>query len=173
MARARRQAGRDTAIDTLFRSCYRDLLRLAFCLLGQRAAAEDAVQDAFVSAYVHWDGLRDPAAAPAYLRSAVINRCRSGLRSRWHEVGRPALLLVDLEVSSAEDAVVEQTERSRLADAVGRLPRRQREVLVCRYYLELSVDETSSVLGISAGSVKRHAHRGIESLAGRLAAVTS
>src|SRR5690349_8857824 len=72
----------DEAIDILFRAHYAHLLRLAFCLLGERGPAEDAVQDAFVSAYTHWTGIRDPDAAPAYLRSAVINRCRSRMRDR-------------------------------------------------------------------------------------------
>ena len=69
--RERGESERDEAIAILFRAHYATLLRLAFCLLGERAPAEDAVQDAFVSAYTHWTGLRDPDAAPAYLRSAV------------------------------------------------------------------------------------------------------
>jgi RNA polymerase sigma-70 factor (sigma-E family) len=162
---------RDDAVDALFRTHYRPLLRLAFCLLGQRAAAEDAVQDAFVSAYRHWGALRDPAAAPAYLRSAVINRCRTGIRTRLREAPGPALLLIDHTESSSEDDVVAREERSHLAEAVGRLPRRQREVVVCRYYLELSLAETAGLLGISTGSVKRHAHRGLQALTAQLGEV--
>ena len=64
--------------------------------------------------------------------------------------------------------MLQRAERSRLAGAVGRLPRRQREVVVCRYYLELSVAETAELLGIGPGSVKRHAHRAIEALTTRL-----
>jgi RNA polymerase sigma-70 factor (sigma-E family) len=168
-----RQPERDEAIDVLFRAHYADLLRLAFCLLGQRAAAEDAVQDAFVSAYTHWSGLRDPDAAPAYLRSAVINRCRSRMRDKKRGSSAPTVLLVDTSESSSEDVVVQRTERSRLAAAVGLLPRRQREVVVCRYYLELSLAETAELLGMGVGSVKRHAHRGIEALTARLGEVTT
>jgi RNA polymerase sigma-70 factor (sigma-E family) len=173
-----RQPGRGEAIDVLFRAHYASLLRLAFCLLGERAPAEDAVQDAFMSAYTHWTGLRDPDAAPAYLRSAVINRCRSRLRDTLRGRHRPALLLVDnsrvgTTEASPEDIVVQRTERSQLAVAVGMLPRRQREVVVCRYYLELSVNETAEVLGIGTGSVKRHAHRGVAALSQRLGEVTT
>jgi RNA polymerase sigma-70 factor (sigma-E family) len=173
-----RQPGRDEAIDVLFRAHYATMLRLAFCLLGERGPAEDAVQDAFVSAYTHWTGLRDPEAAPAYLRSAVINRCRSRLRDKLRRNTGPAMLLVDTPSiteaeTSSEDVVVARTERSRLAGAVGLLPRRQREVVVCRYYLELSVIETAELLGIGVGSVKRHAHRGVEALSQRLGEVTT
>jgi RNA polymerase sigma factor (sigma-70 family) len=164
---------RDEAIDVLFRAHYAGLLRLAFCLLGERGPAEDAVQDAFVSAYTHWTGLRDPNAAPAYLRSAVFNRCRSRLRDKLRTNNRPALLLIDAAQTSSEDLAVARTERSRLAEAVGLLPRRQREVVTCRYYLELSVVETAELLGIGVGSVKRHAHRGVHALSQRLAEVTT
>jgi RNA polymerase sigma factor (sigma-70 family) len=130
------------------------------------------VQDAFVSTYTHWAELRDPDAAPAYLRSAVINRCRSRLRDK-QRTSRPTMLLIATSEASSEDVVVQRTERSRLAGAVDRLPRRQREVVVCRYYLELSVNETAELLGIGVGSVKRHAHRGVQALSQRLGEVTT
>lgn len=128
------------------------------------------MQDAFVTTYTHWEGLRDPDSAPAYLRSAVINRCRSRIRDKLRERGRP-MLLVDHAGTSSEEAVLDRTDRSRVAEAVALLPRRQREVLVCRYYLELSVAETAEILGIGAGSVKQHAHRGIAALTSRLGEV--
>jgi RNA polymerase sigma-70 factor (sigma-E family) len=163
------EPSRDEAIDVLFRRHYPDLLRLAYCLLGERSQAEDAVQDAFVSLYSHWIGLRDPAAAPDYLRSAVINRCRSRVRALVRErTGRRLQIVVDVAQASSEDAAVARAEGSRLARLVQRLPRRQREVVVCRYYLELSVAETAELLGIAVGSVKRHAHRAIATLTDRL-----
>jgi RNA polymerase sigma-70 factor (sigma-E family) len=172
---------RDEAVDLLFRAHYRDFLRLAFCLLGQRAAAEDAVQDAFVSAYDHWAKLRDPDAAVAYVRSAVINRCRSRVRDGFRESNGLRMLLADrtqvepgaVPDESPEDVAVARSEHSRLSRAVRRLPRRQREVVVCRYYLELSVAETAQVLGIAAGSVKQHAHRGVETLTKNVGEVTA
>jgi RNA polymerase sigma factor (sigma-70 family) len=168
---------RDEAVDALFRAQYPGLLRLAFCLVGQRGVAEDAVQDAFVSMYAHWPALRDPDAAPAYLRSAVINRCRSRMRERARDRGRAGMILVDRTedalASSSEAIAVRHTEGSRLALAVWLLPRRQREVVTCRYYLELSVRETAELLGIGEGSVKRHAHRGVRALAAGLREETS
>jgi RNA polymerase sigma-70 factor (sigma-E family) len=156
---------RDEAVDILFRRHYPDLLRLAYCLLGDRSHAEDAVQDAFVSTYLHWATLRDPAAAPSYLRSAVINRCRTRIRDRVRDRTGPSTRLTEPPAASSEDTVVALDEGSRLVHAVRGLPRRQREVVVCRYFLELSVAETAETLDIAVGSVKRHAHRGIEALA--------
>ena len=159
---------RDAGVDALFRDHYAGLLRLAYCLLGDRARAEDAVQDAFMSIYSHWEGLREAGSALAYLRSAVIYRSRSRLRERFREVTRGDLVLVEAEQRSSEDEALAAEENGRLAAAVRALPRRQREVLVCRYYLELSVAETAGLLDITDGSVKRHAHRGIEQLNARM-----
>src|SRR5436190_23064066 len=72
----------EAAVEVLFRRSYPSLLRIAYALLGTREGAEDAVQDAFVSLYRHWSGLRDQRAAETYVRSAVLNRCRSRIRTR-------------------------------------------------------------------------------------------
>lgn len=85
-SRALRSAGSgdspEVVVEVLFRRHYPSLLRMASALLGTREGAEDAVQDPFVSLYRHWRRLRDPEAAEAYLRVAVLNRCRSQIRTR-------------------------------------------------------------------------------------------
>ena len=129
------------------------------------------MQDAFISIYAHWEGLRDAGSAVAYLRSAVIYRSRSRLRERYREVTKGDLV-VEAGQCRPEDEALAAEENERLAAAVRRLPRRQREVLVCRYYLELSVAETAGLLDITGGSVKRHAHRGIEQLNARMGDVS-
>jgi RNA polymerase sigma-70 factor (sigma-E family) len=159
---------RDVAIEVLFRRHYLELIRLAHCLLGERAQAEDAVQDAFVSLYRHWHRLRDRHAAPDYLRSAVINRSRSQVRSLSRERRRNLSERIDVPESSAEDDAVPRADAARLDEVVRDLPRRQREVVVCRYYLDLSVAETAELLGVSVGSVKRYAHRALKALTNRL-----
>jgi RNA polymerase sigma-70 factor (sigma-E family) len=164
--------GRDQAVDLLFRWHYAELLRLAYCLLGERDAAEDAVQDAFVSLHAHWSRLQDPDAALSYLRSSVVNRCRSRIRGLVRErTPRPWRGDRGDEPSSEEHALRED-ETDRLAAAVRRLPTRQRQVVVCRYYLELSERETATMLEIGIGSVKRHAHRAVQSLATHLEVAT-
>lgn len=155
---------RDVGVEVLFMRHYVELLRLAFCLLGDRGRAEDAVQEAFISVYRHWDGLRDQASALPYLRSAVINRCRTGLRQRLRELGPGEFEVEGPAPDRPEEQAIVSEDHDRLARAVRGLPRRQREVVVCRYYLELSIPETATLLGITAGSVKRHAHRGLKAL---------
>jgi RNA polymerase sigma-70 factor (sigma-E family) len=159
-------ANREEPVVRLFRTQYAPLLRLAHCLVGDRGQAEDVVQDAFSSLYAHWGRLRDPDAAVPYLRSAVIRGSRFVLRHRIRD-GQPRWMLIEQVQPSSEDAVVTSDVNARLAAAVRALPRRQREVLVCRYYLDLSVADTAALLHITDGSVKRHAHRGIAALAAR------
>src|SRR5689334_18174493 len=126
-------------LEVLFRRHYAELLRLAVVMLGNREAAEDAVQEAFVSLHRNWRSLRDPEAAEAYLRSAVLNRCRSWVRRQVS--GRtPRPLLVDRNhEQNAEDTLVDRDEAGSVVAALRLLPRRQREVLAYRYVLELSV----------------------------------
>src|ERR1700746_2870130 len=69
-------------VTALYRAHAVGLIRLAIIMLGDRAAAEDVVQDAFLGLYRHWDGLADTDSALAYTRSAVLNRCRNALRQR-------------------------------------------------------------------------------------------
>ena len=155
---------REAAVDVLFRGHYATLLRVAYAMLGTREAAEDAVQDAFVSLYRHWDRLRDRQAAEAYLRSAVLNRCRSRIRDLVRDrvlQSRAGAALVEV---GGEIDLTALDDGARVAVALRRLPRRQREVVACRYLLELSVAETAELLNISDGSVKRHAHRGLRAL---------
>jgi RNA polymerase sigma-70 factor (sigma-E family) len=154
----------DTGVDVLFRQHYAALLRIAYALLGTREGAEDAVQDAFVSLYRHWNRLRDHGAADAYLRSAVMNRCRSGIRSLVRDRALTELHVVPLHTEGSDATAVVNDDARLVGLALRKLPQRQREVVACRYLLELSVAETAETLGISDGSVKRHAHRGLHAL---------
>jgi RNA polymerase sigma-70 factor (sigma-E family) len=158
--------GPDPWLVDLYRSDYRSLVRLAAMLVDDVGTAEELVQDAFVATARHHgrDALRDPSAAAAYLRSAVLNRARSQLRKR--EVRRRHLRTVSAPPSApaADVGVIAADEHHRLVEALRRLPSRQREVLVLRYYADLTVRETAEALGISVGSVKTHTHRGLAAL---------
>jgi len=160
-------AERAELFDVLFRRHYPSLLRLGVVMVGDREAAEDAVQDAYVALHRHWSSLGDPQAAEAYLRSAVLNRCRSWVRRRVTEAA-PRPLLIAQQDTGPEDMAVGREEAGSLVAALRTLARRQREVLACRYVLGLSVLETADLLGISEGSVKTHAHRGLQSLNQRI-----
>ena len=160
----------DDALAVLFHRQYLPLVRLAACLMGDRDSAEDVVQDAFLSLQRHTSTLRDASAAEAYLRSAVVNGSRSQVRRLVRERlrRRPAAV----PSASSEETAVERDEHARVLEAVQGLPARQREVVVCRYYLELSEAETASLLEISTGSVKRHAHRAVRAVQTRVEVTT-
>lgn len=160
----------DPWLVELYRSDYDRLVRLATMLVDDVGTAEELVQDAFV-AFATQQGrtpLRDSQAAPAYLRSAVLNRARSQLRKR--AVRRRHLRSVEAPPTAppADRDVVASDDHRHMLDALRRLPERQREVLVLRYYGDLSEAEIAAALDISTGSVKTHAHRGLAALATRL-----
>lgn len=163
-----RDADRQQAMAALFRAHCAELVRTAYCLLGDRGAAEDAVQEAYLALYRHWDTLGDRTAGRAYLRAAVVNQCRSrqrGLvRSRAARVWQGR---AELSPSADGDALA-RDDASRVAAAIRDLPTRQREVVVCRYYLELTETQTAALLGIGLGTVKRHGHRALARLQTRL-----
>ena len=155
--------GADAAagVTELYRAHAVGLIRLAIVMLGDRAAAEDVVQDAFLGLYRHWAGLADPAKALTYARSAVLNRCRNELRQRGRPGHRPAEVAAG---ESAEAAVLVGEEHQRVLAAIRALPDRQREALVLRYYLDMSEEEAGRAMGISRGTVKSATHRAVAAL---------
>ena len=110
--------------------------------------------------------LRDPAAAFEYLRVAVLNGSRSQLRRRLVRSRRQHT--TEPTMPSPEAAAVQHAERQELLRHLAGLPRRQRQVLVLRYYLDQSEAEIASTLSISTGSVKQHASRGLAALTARM-----
>lgn len=152
----------DTAVDELYATHYRQLVRLSVLLVRDLGTAEEVVQDSFVAMHGRWQGLREPEKGLAYLRQTVVNRSRSVLRHRGVEARHTPHPLPD-HPGADEDAV--RTERrNEVLDALRALPTRQREVLALRYYLDLSEAEIAETLGISRGAVKSHASRGAAAL---------
>jgi len=159
-------AGPSDAVSELFVLHHRRLVGLAALLVGDRQSAEDVVQDAFVGLYRRWQHLRDPEAAVAYLNKAVVNGGRDQIRrGRRGAALLPRMVPRSEELTSAEQDAVGHDEAERLWQAVSGLPWRQRQVLVLRYYLDQSEAEIAETLGVSRGSVKRHASRGVAALA--------
>ncbi|HEY6743304.1 MAG TPA: SigE family RNA polymerase sigma factor [Lapillicoccus sp.] len=155
---------RDETLDVLFRTHCAGLVRLAMVLLGDRAEAEEVVQDAFVSLHRHWSTLRDPNATGAYLRSAVVRGCRSRQRRFVRSRAMTQRLTVVPPDGNLEDVAVRLDESARVTAAIRSLPTRQREVIVARYYLGMTESQTAQLLDIGIGSVKRHAHRALAAL---------
>jgi RNA polymerase sigma-70 factor (sigma-E family) len=155
--------GQDEPLLALvFRDHHRSLVRTAYLLLGDAGDAEEAVQEAYFRVERAVQRSSSVDVALPYVRTAVLNVCRSGLRRRVVALRRPHDR--PLDVASAEEGVLAGAEGAAVAAALRRLPARQRECLVLRYYAELSEAEIASTLGISAGSVKTHAHRGLAAL---------
>jgi RNA polymerase sigma-70 factor (sigma-E family) len=156
----------DDLVGQLYQAHALALIRAAKLLLRDQASAEDAVQDAFLGLYQALPRLRDHDQILPYLRAAVINRSRSVLRARQ----RALLRKVQHEppMSSAESAAMTGENRRAVMAAVARLPRRAREVLVLRYYLDLTDQEIATTLGVSRGTVTSTASRALAALAHEL-----
>ena len=169
---AARQQGETISIETeelvvtLFHREGRSLVRLARLFVDDRDAAEDIVQEAFLRLARHSRRIKSLDRAPAYLRSIVLNLARDhnrrGLVSLRHHatVGRE----VDVAEDSTADQLVRSEEHQGVLDAVRRLPARQRDCITLRYFEEMSIDQISSVLGVSANSVKTHLQRAMAAL---------
>jgi RNA polymerase sigma-70 factor (sigma-E family) len=150
------------ALCALYRAHYQSLLRLAWLLVRDSATADDVVQDAFVAMHGGWRRLRDTEKALSYLRKSVVNRSRSVLRHRA-VVDRYAQNAPP-DAASAEHEALTLLERSAVIAALHRLPARQREALVLRYYADLSEADIAKAMCISRGAVKSHTARGISAL---------
>jgi RNA polymerase sigma-70 factor (sigma-E family) len=152
----------DAALIDLYRAQRLPLLRLAVLLTDDTGTAEDVVQDAFLALQRRWHAV-DPSAAAGYLRTSVVNGVRTLYRRR--SVARRHLHVAGPEdVPSADLAVLLTEDQREVVEALRTLPRRQREVLVLRYWSELSEAEIAAALGIARGTVKSSASRGLAAL---------
>ncbi len=141
----------DEAIEQLYAAHWTRLVRLSVLLVRDTGTAEEVVQDAFVAVHARWHKLREPDKALAYLRQAVVNRHAARETDPHPHPG-------------ADETALDADRRHAVLDARRALPRRQREVLALRYYLDLTETEIADTLGISRGSVKAHASRGSAAL---------
>jgi RNA polymerase sigma factor (sigma-70 family) len=148
----RRSAAGDAGFEAAFRQLYPRAFGLAYRMLGNRAAAEDVAAETMAKALTRWDRL-DPERVAGWVLRVAANGAIDVLRKK----GRTLVPgVVDLEDST--------TLRLALAEALRTLPRRQREAVALRFLSDLSEAETAEALGISAGSVKTHVHRGLAAL---------
>jgi RNA polymerase sigma factor (sigma-70 family) len=152
-------SARESDVSELFRAYYLDLVRLAARLVNSSAAAEDIVQDVFASVQRRGKRLDDPV---PYLRAAVVNRARSVLRRR--RVAALLGVMSSAHAQPADTAALERAEQTRVLAAIKRLPGRQREIVVLRFYEDLTVAEVAHLLGISPGAVSSSAARAMTTL---------
>jgi RNA polymerase sigma-70 factor (sigma-E family) len=148
------------AVTALYQAHALGLTRLAVVMLGDRPAAEDVVQEAFCGLYRRWHKLSDTEKALSYVRSSVINGCRSSLRRRRLPPG----LRWEPPGESAESAVLVSEEHRQVLAAMRRLPGRQREALVLRFYLDLGEEEIATSMRVTRGTVKSTTSRALTAL---------
>ncbi|HKS47179.1 MAG TPA: sigma-70 family RNA polymerase sigma factor [Amycolatopsis sp.] len=151
---------REIALARLFNLHYTPMLRLS-ALLGADDP-ENIVAEAYYQLYRKWRKLRTADAAEPYLRSVVCNLTR--MRVRHLQVARRYAEPPTDAVASAESFALLHDDQRALLAALHKLPARQREALVLRYWMGLREKEIAEAMGISVGSVKTHTARGIAAL---------
>jgi RNA polymerase sigma-70 factor (ECF subfamily) len=168
----RAKHGDERAFEELMRMYQRLAFRTAYLLTGSAADAEDAVQTGFVKAWQALPRFRHGAAFKPWLLRIVANEA--------HNRRRAAARRVDLRLraaaaspsedppgdaaSSPEGVALGRERREQLLHALEGLAERDRDVLVCRFFLELSEEETAATLGIRRGTVKSRTSRALDRL---------
>lgn len=166
----RAQRGDGHAFDALVRPHWQMAFRLAYLITRNAADAEDAAQDALVKSWRALPRFRSAEPFRPWLLRIVGNEARNRRRS----AGRRATLVLRAQAAepsgdaapSPEEIAVAADERTRLLAALDALPAHAREVLACRYLLDLSEAETAAALGVSRGTVKSRTARALEQLRG-------
>jgi len=171
-------------VTALYAEHYAALVRLAAFLVHDMATAEKVVQDSFVAVYAAWRRLPDADDALCFLRQSVVNRSRLVLRDRPNRnppepapaapgaavpgAAEPGAAEPGAAEPGAERRTITGLEYPAVISALRALPARQREVLVLRYYANLSETQIAQVMGISRSAVKRHSARAAAALAAPL-----
>ncbi len=151
----------DHWLRALYDENWASMVRLASLLLGSSDRADEIVQEAMLAVYRR-RAMFAHSSPKAYLRTAVVNACRSAHRHR--AVVTKYAQAPDGAVPGPDEKALQAETSDEVMAALRRLPGRQQEVLVLRYYSELSEAEIADALGISRGSVKSHSSRGIAAL---------
>ena len=142
------------------RSHWRDLVRAAIFLGARPDEAEDLAQQTLVRCYANWQRVTDATNRDAYVYRMLLNQLRDVRRTRWWRSR------VDAEPDGRVD---DASERVAIADAVqqalGGLSKAQREVVVLRYFVQLTAAQTADALDISVGTVKSRLSRSLARLA--------
>jgi RNA polymerase sigma-70 factor (sigma-E family) len=153
----------DHAFEAFVAASSARLLRTAYLLCGDRAASEDLLQMTLVRVAGQWTSASDAPAA--YAHRVLVNLLHDRRRrQRRRVIERPLGPSEEDRLLDSRDHAISVVEREAILAAVRRLSLRQREVLVLRFYGDLSVAETARAIGISEGSVKTHTTRALAAL---------
>lgn len=158
--------GRVDVTAGLFNAHRVALVRMAALLVDDRETAQDVVQEAFLQLHAHRRSLSSPDAALPYVRRCVLNGARSVLRRRRLTRRVP---VEDPQTRPGVDvAVVSNFEQRAVLAAVRGLPARQQQVVILRFWLDVSVADVADVLGIRPGAVAAATFKAIRTLGRRL-----
>ena len=167
------RAARDAEFEQYMTARQPSLLRTAYLLTGDRHSAEDLVQSSLAKLYLSWDKVQRRELLDGYVRRIMVNENNSLWRRAWKrrevttdEVPDRTGPLAHLD--SAESSVQRSAQSSALWEFVQTLPRKQRAVVVLRYYEDLSEAEVAEILGISVGTVKSQSSRALAALRERV-----
>jgi RNA polymerase sigma-70 factor (ECF subfamily) len=161
------KSGDATAYERLVRGHQEAAFRTACLILGDSSEAEDAAQEAFVKAYRALDKFRPEAPFRPWLLAIVANEARNRRKAAGRRAGlvlRAADESVYITSSSPEATVVAAERRSELLRILDTLQESDRMVISCRYFLELSEEETAAALDCARGTVKSRLSRALERL---------
>lgn len=138
------------------------LVRLAYSFVKERTKAEDIVQDVFIRYYINLEGFEGRSSVKTFLYRITVNECHNHFRSWAHRKIELTNILSPLlpNKRSAEETALATEKSNEVAEAIGKLPLKYREVIWLHYYAELSVKEISEVLKISDNTVKTRLARG-------------
>lgn len=160
----------DAWLRELYTQQWMPMVRLASLMLNSSDLAEEIVQDALVAVHQRREQFDTMGHTVAYLRATVVNKCRSAHRHRG-VVTKHADQLLGASPETPAEVVDRQVVNDSVLTALRALPTRQQEVLILRYYSDMSEAEIADTLGISRGAVKSHTHRGVQALRESLASV--
>lgn len=155
------------AKQALFEEFYRKTFAVACYITRDRSASEDLTQDAFIKAFDRLDSLRQPEKFGVWIAAIVSNLARDYIlrRRRLQFTSEPHHIRNSEADFDLADALVKREERGMVRAFLGRLSVEQRQVIVLRYYYEMSMEEIAANIGISTGTVKSRLHRAKKKLA--------
>jgi RNA polymerase sigma-70 factor (sigma-E family) len=147
--------------DEFARSQLQGLLAFATVLTGQRATAEDVAQEVLLRAHARWDRIGRLDRPDLYVRKMLLNEFLS-----WRKRSLRLVPAGDRDLSAADvpDHATSYAEHAAMLADIARLPRRQRAVLVLRYYEDRSDREIAELLGCAPSSVRAYASRALAAL---------
>jgi RNA polymerase sigma-70 factor (ECF subfamily) len=143
---------------------------VATLILRDGDRAQDAVQEAFVSAWKGLGALRDPDAWEAWLHRLTVRACFAAVRREKRRRLVELHVMPDRGPVGATDTMAATAKRDQLERELDRLPMDQRVVIVLRFFADLPLDEVAGILGIPIGTAKSRQFRGLAAMRSSMSA---